>query len=71
VSSAGNFNGDIYDDIVIGGVNRNGDGMTSGVVIYGSPYPEDIDIASTKFTESGAGFKVFVYRSFHIDYDYL
>lgn len=64
VSSAGDINGDGYDDIVIGAptasYNRTNAGTTYVIFGHSSTYISysDIDLASTIFTSSGIGFKV-------------
>ncbi len=57
VSSAGDVNGDGFDDVVIGDVKGNAHGSTTGAafVVFGSAAPGDIDLANLNGTN---GFRI-------------
>ncbi len=65
VSSAGDINGDGYDDMIIGA--RNGDGSANdkgdageAIVVFGKAGGfGDIDVAAADFESSGKGFRIF------------
>jgi len=59
VASAGDINGDGFDDLVIG-AHRNGDIPGKAIVLFGRGTPfADIDLSAIDLVASNAGFRIF------------
>ncbi len=65
VSSAGDINGDGYDDLIVGARYADGSGNGSSdageaIVVFGKAGGfGDIDVAAADFVSSGTGFRIF------------
>ncbi len=65
VASAGDINGDGFDDLIIGASRGDGSGNSKNyageaIVVFGSaPGFADIDVSATDFVSSGKGFRIF------------